>query len=405
MATAVAFALAVAQAASGQTVPGKTVAAPGSSVANAPGSASPAGPPVPPPPAPPPDPSLPVVTLGQTINGSLGSGDTVQSAGLYRDSFTLMGHQGQRVEVSMTGGFDTYLTLSGPGVNQTNDDDPAASNPLRASRVAATLPQDGAYVIIASSLGAASGRYRLNVIDPAGGARGAALAEAAHHFTLGDAALAQDNPRRAFQEYSTVLRLDPMNAAAWVNRGVSQYRLGHFRFAAEDFERAGQIDPNTPNVQSNRQSALAAEDALQARRASGEGDWSGVIRGVVSVATEAYVANHGGTTAPSFTAPTYAPPAAAAAPRQITGSTHVSGQAMDNCYQRMGAPYADGTAYMGNVCTNRLYVIKTRDGAEEYQEALDPTEKTQLAYPQGTRFRTCSVRFEENLSTHRWECP
>ena len=311
-----------------------TQAAPAAKIPQPPGSGAPGAPapaaptqvpptvdpkvmtaPLPETPAPPPDPSLPVIALDRTVNGSLGRGDRTDADGVYRDSYTFMGHRGDRIEVVMTGGFDTELTLVGPGVNVTNDDDSTAETPIRASRVAATLPQDGAYTVMAGAYSEATGRYRLTVTDQnaAAAARAAARARAAPHFERGGALLAQDNPRGAHRAYSEAIRIDPTFAEAFANRGVAQYQIGHFRFAAEDFGRAGRLNPNFPNVQANRQNAERAEEALQARRAASSGEWTNAILGVVTAAAEVYVASNGGTaptyTAPTYTAPTYTPPA------------------------------------------------------------------------------------------------
>lgn len=268
-----------------------------------------------PPPAPPPDPSFPVIVVDQVVNGSLDRGDPIAGDGTYADSYTFIGRRGDRIDVAMTGGFDTYLRLTGLGLYESNDDDAAAERPLRASRVVATLPQDGAYTVVANSLGEARGRYRLIVTDlnATTGPRAVARAEAARHFERGGVLLAQDNPRGALRSYTEAIRLDPNNGEAFFNRGVAQYQIGHFRFAAEDFGRAARINPNIPNVQANRQNAEQAEQALQARRASGQGDWTNAILGVVTAAAEVYVASNGGAaptyTAPTYTAPTYTAPA------------------------------------------------------------------------------------------------
>ncbi len=168
--------------------------------------------------------------------------------------------------------------------------------------------------MVANSLGEARGRYRLIVADlnATTGPRAVARAEAARHFERGGVLLAQDNPRGALRAYTDAIRLDPNNGEAFFNRGVAQYQIGHYRFAAEDFGRAARINPTIPNVQANRQNAEQAEAALQARRASGQGDWTNAILGVVTAAAEVYVASNGGSvptyTAPTYTAPAYTPP-------------------------------------------------------------------------------------------------
>ena len=251
-----------------------------------------------------------MIVLDRAVNGSLARGDRTDADGVYRDSYTFMGHRGDRIEVVMTGGFDTELNLVGPGVSLNNDDDAMAETPTRASRLAATLPQDGAYTVMAGAYSEATGRYRLTVTDQtaAANARAAARARATSHFERGGALLAQDDARGAYRAYSEAIRIDPTFAEAFANRGVAQYQIGHYRFAAKEFGRAGRLNPNIPNVQANRQNAERAEEALQARRAASSEEWTNAFLGVVTAAAEVYVASNGGA-APTYTAPTYTPPA------------------------------------------------------------------------------------------------
>jgi hypothetical protein len=99
----------------------------------------------------------------QQLTGELAQGDSQLQSGEFTDTFPLQGVAGQQVEISLSSDqFDTYLALSGPGVQEYNDDDTA--NNTRNSRLVATLPASGQYTIHVTSYAAGEvGAYQLNI--------------------------------------------------------------------------------------------------------------------------------------------------------------------------------------------------------------------------------------------------
>ncbi|MGJ8536847.1 MAG: caspase family protein [Parasphingopyxis sp.] len=94
------------------------------------------------------------ITIGQSREGALSSDGDSQVAGRYTDRYEFNGTRGQRVDLNVSGDFDTMLTLSGPGsYSVRNDDDTTAGEPTLDSRILATLPADGRYVIAVTSYG------------------------------------------------------------------------------------------------------------------------------------------------------------------------------------------------------------------------------------------------------------
>lgn len=109
------------------------------------------------------------ITVGQSVNGSLGRGDRQLDSGEYIDTYTVRGRQGQQLDLRLTGnGFDPYVAIEGPGgLSEFNDDD-SEGDGLN-SRLFVTLPTDGEYRITATSYEAGeAGDYRLSV-NPATG--------------------------------------------------------------------------------------------------------------------------------------------------------------------------------------------------------------------------------------------
>lgn len=94
------------------------------------------------------------IAIGQSREGALSSDGDSQVAGRYVDRYEFTGRRGQRVDLNVSGDFDTMLTLSGPGnYSVRNDDDTTAGEPTLNSRILATLPADGRYVIAVTSYG------------------------------------------------------------------------------------------------------------------------------------------------------------------------------------------------------------------------------------------------------------
>ena len=117
------------------------------------------------------------IRVGQSVNGALRAGDPTRSSGQYADAYTIEGQQGQTIEVRLSAtAFDPFLSISGPGNFQAdNDDDMESNEPLRNSRLVVTLPQSGQYRIQATSFARGStGDYRLSVAQASGGSASAA---------------------------------------------------------------------------------------------------------------------------------------------------------------------------------------------------------------------------------------
>lgn len=103
------------------------------------------------------------ITLGQSRNGALTSGEDITVAGRYTDRYVFSGTRGQRVDLRASGEFDTMLTITGPdNFSVRNDDDTTASEQTLNSRVLATLPANGQYTISVTSYGrGTTGTYEL----------------------------------------------------------------------------------------------------------------------------------------------------------------------------------------------------------------------------------------------------
>jgi hypothetical protein len=102
------------------------------------------------------------VRIGQSIEGELSSEGDSELAGRYADRFEFTGSRGQRVDIRVTGEFDTMVSLAGPdSFTVRNDDDATGSEQTLNSRLLATLPEDGSYTISTSYARGATGSYEL----------------------------------------------------------------------------------------------------------------------------------------------------------------------------------------------------------------------------------------------------
>jgi hypothetical protein len=110
------------------------------------------------------------IAVGRTIGGDLANGDEQLESGEFIDTWTLRGRRGQQLDIRLTSGdFDPYLMVRGPGDFSSDNDDDAAVEESRDSRLLITLPADGDYDISATSYAADErGSYRLAVLDGAG---------------------------------------------------------------------------------------------------------------------------------------------------------------------------------------------------------------------------------------------
>lgn len=103
---------------------------------------------------------------GEITRGSLASSDLRSDRGSYYDAYTFQGRRGETVIVQMESrDFDTYLHLGtmrrgGTWRELAYDDDGGDG---RNSRIQLTLPDDGTYVVRASSLSRSTGQYTLTL--------------------------------------------------------------------------------------------------------------------------------------------------------------------------------------------------------------------------------------------------
>ncbi len=103
-----------------------------------------------------------LVLNGSVITGSLGRGSSVLPVdNSFFDLYTFEGRAGQRVQIDMASReIDSYLILIAPNGNEVAQDDDSGGGPN--ARIAATLPIDGTYLLMANSYEAGqAGAYRL----------------------------------------------------------------------------------------------------------------------------------------------------------------------------------------------------------------------------------------------------
>ena len=93
--------------------------------------------------------SLPMITMGQTIGGSLTTSDIRRDDDTYTDAFFYDGRAGEQITVTMrSGDFDAWVVIDDPnGPMHEHDDDGAGGTD---SRLTVTLPHDGRYIILAN---------------------------------------------------------------------------------------------------------------------------------------------------------------------------------------------------------------------------------------------------------------
>jgi len=108
------------------------------------------------------------ITVGQTINGSLASGDCALEDGTFIDFYSFSGTAGQPISVSMnSGAFDTYLYLfddAGDVIDANDDTGTVGTNsriPIDGGVI--TLPYTGEYFIGANSFEPDTGSYSVSL--------------------------------------------------------------------------------------------------------------------------------------------------------------------------------------------------------------------------------------------------
>lgn len=102
-----------------------------------------------------------MIRVGQSLDGTLATGDQTLNNGAFLDFYRIEGRSGQRLVATVTSdAMDVVVAISGNGLELQNDDAPGMGTD---ARLEATLPADGVYVIGVTSYGAATGPYRLSV--------------------------------------------------------------------------------------------------------------------------------------------------------------------------------------------------------------------------------------------------
>ncbi|WP_339929691.1 caspase family protein [uncultured Brevundimonas sp.] len=123
------------------------------------------------------------ITVGQTVAGTLGSGDETLDSGEYVDTYSFAGRRGQRVAVELTSSaFDAYTILRAPSGEQTDNDDGEDGTD---SRLDTVLSEDGDYEVMVTSYAAGeTGSYRFSVSPSLGSPRQAAVQSGARVFAI-----------------------------------------------------------------------------------------------------------------------------------------------------------------------------------------------------------------------------
>ena len=113
------------------------------------------------------------LVLGQSVTGTLETTDPRLPDNSHYDQWLYDGRKGETIQITLeSSAFDAYLILgrqNGTTVEpiDQNDDDAGGTN----ARITATLPMDGAYVVMANSFGeGATGAYTLRAEGAAGNA-------------------------------------------------------------------------------------------------------------------------------------------------------------------------------------------------------------------------------------------
>ncbi len=124
-----------------------------------------------------------VIQIGDTVGGTLQSGDETLGTGEFVDTFSFRGTRGQRVAAELTSSaFDAYIILTTPsGERLSNDDGEDGTN----SRLDTVLAEEGEYQVMVTSYAAGeTGSYRFSVAPSQGSARQAAVQGGARVFAV-----------------------------------------------------------------------------------------------------------------------------------------------------------------------------------------------------------------------------
>jgi hypothetical protein len=107
------------------------------------------------------------LTLGDVASGSLsGASPTIGTDAKKAEAWHLEGRAGESVTVTLESeAFDCYLYITGPGLEEVLSDDDGAGD--LDSQLTVSFPEDGTYVVVASSLsGGSTGPYTISVAEP-----------------------------------------------------------------------------------------------------------------------------------------------------------------------------------------------------------------------------------------------
>ncbi len=123
------------------------------------------------------------LSVGDTVSGSLQTGDEQLSTGEYVDTFTFRGQRGQRVATELTSSaFDAYLMLTTPSGEQIDNDDGDSGTD---SRLETVLSEDGEYQVMVTSYSPGeTGSYRFSVSPSQGSPRQQAVQGGARVFAI-----------------------------------------------------------------------------------------------------------------------------------------------------------------------------------------------------------------------------
>lgn len=66
----------------------------------------------------------------------------------------------------------------------------------------------------------------------------------------------KDNDERAIEDYTSAIRTDPTLAAAYINRAYHYRRIGNFKGALQDYDKALQLNPNDSKAVQARSEVL-----------------------------------------------------------------------------------------------------------------------------------------------------
>ncbi len=69
--------------------------------------------------------------------------------------------------------------------------------------------------------------------------------------------------RKAIEDYSKAIQLDPKSAIIYNNRGAAYYELGEYHKAIEDYDKALELDPEHTLAKYNKE---IAEKALKKKK-------------------------------------------------------------------------------------------------------------------------------------------